>query len=119
MSNPKSKAGVRKSSAFLKAINLLCELSWIKTSKYYIPGETSEVEKLKTEAVEYGVILALRYAFEHTQSSQVKNLINFKVLQHLSISDIEYQIIVKKSFIIEPTSIKENRIEKELVLSSM
>jgi hypothetical protein len=76
-----------KPTIFEKCIYMLCELSWTTQNKYYIPGETNEVERMRGEAIEKGIIITLRFVYEHCIAKVIKDYIYKKVLQFITLAD--------------------------------
>lgn len=44
-------------------IKLLCMICTVKTNRFYIPGETNLVERLRKESFDKGIFAALTYVF--------------------------------------------------------
>ena len=61
-----------------ESVKLLCVIASVKTNRFYIPGETNLVEKLRKKSMESGVFALLSY-------------INFTIKE----SNPSYQVIRK------------------------
>jgi hypothetical protein len=45
-------------------VKLLCLISTVKTNRFYIPGETNMVERLRKESFDKGIFATLTYLFQ-------------------------------------------------------
>lgn len=46
-----------------ETIKLLCALSTVKTNRFYIPGETNIVERLRKDALDRGLFAVLTHIY--------------------------------------------------------
>ena len=56
-----------------ETVRLLCILCTVKTNRFYIPGETKLVERLRKEAFDKGIFATLTYLY-HNLDSRSENL---------------------------------------------
>mmetsp|Transcript_25682 Transcript_25682/g.24967 ORF Transcript_25682/g.24967 Transcript_25682/m.24967 type:complete len:90 (+) Transcript_25682:1023-1292(+) len=77
-----------------ETIKLLCVLSTVKTNKFYIPGETNMVEKLKKMAFDRGLVAVLTHIYRQLDVSgqfpDIKKSIKEKVLNMIELKDLYY-----------------------------
>ena len=50
-------------------IKVLCVLCTVKTNRFYIPGETNLVERLRKEAFDKGIFATLTFLYKNLGSS--------------------------------------------------
>ena len=83
-----------------------------KTNKFYIPGETNLVERLRRRAFDSGTFTLLTYLFKELKSSaehnakvkEVRDYIKEKVLNYAELSDLHYHIKLIKFIRDQPNS---------------
>lgn len=70
-----------------QTIKLLCTICTVKTNRFYIPGETNLVERLRKESFDKGIFAALTYIFQTLNKSgthgEIKQYVREKVLNLL------------------------------------
>lgn len=75
-------------------MKLLCMLGTVKTSRFYIPGETNMMERLRKEAFDKGLFATLTYIYKvlvRTGSyPETKSYIKAKVLNCIELNDLLY-----------------------------
>ena len=54
-----------------ETVRLLCILCTVKTNRFYIPGETKMVEKLRKDAFDKGIFAALTYLYHKLHSEEL------------------------------------------------
>ena len=81
---------------YINCVKLLCLLGTVKTTKYYIPGETNIAERLRKYAFDSGIFSILVHMHAELKTSspflELKNHIKTKVLNMLELSDLQYHI---------------------------
>ena len=67
-----------------ETVKLLCVLSTVKTNRFYIPGETNIVERLRKDSFDRGLFATLTHIFRILEQSgkcpEIKKCIKEKVL---------------------------------------
>jgi len=63
------EANPRTQAVKEESIKLLCILCTVKTNRFYIPGETNLVERLRKDAFDRGVFSALTYLYKCLEKS--------------------------------------------------
>ena len=75
-----------------ETVRLLCIICTVKTNRFYIPGETKMVERLRKEAFDKGVFATLTYLYKTFEANgkqqDIKNYIREKVLNLIELSDL-------------------------------
>ncbi len=81
-------------------VRLLCIVCTVKTNRFYIPGETKLVERLRKEAYDKGIFATLTFLYQTFQSQEnggvkgkftdIKNYIRDKVLNLIELNDLYY-----------------------------
>jgi hypothetical protein len=86
-----------------ETVKLLCLISTVKTNRFYIPGETKMVERLRKDAFDKGIYATLTYLFYNIPSnpklSDLKCYIKDKVLNLIELNDLYYHAIVIEQLI--------------------
>ena len=85
---------------YITTVKLLCLVVTAKTTKFYIPGETNLVERLRKRALDCGTYTLLTYIFkelkpsaEHNEKFQeVRSYIKEKVLNYADLSHLYYHV---------------------------
>lgn len=86
-------------------VKLLCTISTVKTNRFYIPGETNLVERLRKESFDKGIFATLTCLYQilnkQAQSSadsssykEIKQFLREKVLNLLELNDLVYHASV-------------------------
>lgn len=75
-----------------ETVKLLCVICTVKTNRFYIPGETKLVERLRKEAFDKGIFAALTFLYKNLKgrSEDLKKYIKEKVLNLIELSDLFY-----------------------------
>ena len=77
-----------------ETIKVLCVLCTVKTNRFYIPGETNLVERLRKEAFDKGIFATLTFLYKSLGSSdnaqRAKKYIREKVLNNVELNDLIY-----------------------------
>jgi hypothetical protein len=81
-------------------VRLLCIVCTVKTNRFYIPGETKLVERLRKDAYDKGIFATLTFLYQTFQSQEtsggrgkftdIKNYIRDKVLNLIELNDLFY-----------------------------
>lgn len=70
----------------------------VKTNKFYIPGETNLVERLRKESFDKGLFATLTFIYKELEKSgdfaEIKKYIKEKVLNLLELNDLVYHASV-------------------------
>lgn len=86
-----------------ETIKLLCILSTVKTSRFYIPGETNIVERLRKDAFDRGLYTTLTYIYKALDKrgshNEIKKYIKEKVLNLIELNDLVYHTNVIETYI--------------------
>lgn len=87
-----------------ETVKLICIICTVKTNRFYIPGETKMVERLRKEAFDKGIFAALTYLYHNissnnTQLIDIRNFIRDKVLNWIELNDLCYHVTVFESLI--------------------
>ena len=78
-----------------ESIKILCCLSTVKTNRFYIPGETNLVEKLRKRAMDTGIFAAISTIYynlkpQNPSCERMKKYIREKSLNMMELSDLQY-----------------------------
>lgn len=77
-----------------ETIKLLCVICTVKTNRFYIPGETNMVERLRKESYDKGIFACLTYLYSSLNSDNygknIKQYIREKVLNLIELKDLIY-----------------------------
>lgn len=76
-----------------ESIRILCWLSTVKTNRFYIPGETNLVEKLRKRAMDNGIFAAISTIYynlkpQNPSCERMKKYIREKSLNMMDLSDL-------------------------------
>ncbi len=75
-------------------VKLLCVLSTVKTNRFYIPGETNIVERLRKDAFDRGLFAALTWIYRKLETNgnfpDTCKYIKEKVLNLIELKDLFY-----------------------------
>jgi hypothetical protein len=75
-------------------VKLLCIVCTVKTNRFYIPGETNMVERLRKESFDKGLFAALTTIYQHLDKNgtfnDLKQYIREKVLNLIELGDLIY-----------------------------
>ena len=81
-----------------ETVKLLCIICTVKTNRFYIPGETKMVERLRKDAFDKGIFAILTYLYYNLPSnsklSDLKSFIKDKVLNLIELNDLYYHAMV-------------------------
>lgn len=79
-----------------ETVKLLCVICTVKTNRFYIPGETKLVERLRKEAFEKGIFSTITYLFQNLSNrfEDIKLHIKEKVLNLIELNDLYYHTFV-------------------------
>lgn len=84
-----------------ETVRLLCIVCTVKTNRFYIPGETKLVERLRKNAFDKGIFAVLTFIYKSISSettrnkfSDIKNYIRDKVLNLIELGDLVYHASV-------------------------
>ena len=81
-----------------ETVKLLCLLGTVKTNRFYIPGETNIVERLRKEAYDKGLFATLTYIYKELDKSgictEIKKYIREKLLNLVELNDLVYHAVV-------------------------
>ena len=81
-----------------ETVKLLCILSTVKTSRFYIPGETNMVERLRKDAFDRGLFAGLTHIYRVLEGNgnfpEMKKYIREKVLNLVELKDLQYHAAV-------------------------
>lgn len=96
----------------LNTAKLLCNLSTVKTTRYYIPGETNTAERLRKYAFDSGIFTLLNYLYNNLNKnkqpfSELRDYIKTKVLNLLELNDLHYHVSVLKAIKTMPHKVEE------------
>ena len=97
----------RDAQISLNTAKLLCNLSTVKTTRYYIPGETNTAERLRKYAFDCGIFTLLNYLYTNlTKDKQpfreLREYIKTKVLNLVELNDLHYHSTVLKAINTKP-----------------
>lgn len=87
-----------------ETVKLLCLLCTVKSNRFYIPGETKLVERLKKDAFDKGIFATLTFLYNKMHHSgdgessssvggkfnEIKKYIKEKVLNPIELADLVY-----------------------------
>lgn len=81
-----------------ETVKLLCIICTVKTNRFYIPGETKLVERLKKDAFDKGIFATLTFLYNKMASAgesvgrynEIKKYIKEKVLNPIELNDLVY-----------------------------
>jgi len=78
-----------------ETVKLLCIICTVKTNRFYIPGETKMVERLRKDAFDKGIFATLTYLYYNLPSNSnnltnLKTFIKDKVLNLIELNDLYY-----------------------------
>src|SRR5580704_502959 len=77
-----------------ETVKLLCILGTVKTNRFYIPGETNLVERLRKDAFDKGLFATLIYIFKQLDKSnqypEIRKYIKEKVFNLVELNDLMY-----------------------------
>lgn len=94
MISEEKEANPRTLAVKEETVKLLCILCTVKTNRFYIPGETNLVERLRKDAFDRGVFSTLTYLYKNLDKSgqfpSIKKMIKEKVLNVIELSDLMY-----------------------------
>ena len=85
-----------------ETVKLLCLICTVKTNRFYIPGETKLVERLRKEAFDKGIFATLTYLYHHLHGetlSEIRAYIKEKCLNLIELNDLIYHAIVIEQLI--------------------
>lgn len=86
-----------------ETVKLLCIICTVKTNRFYIPGETKMVERLRKDAFDRGIFATLTFLFYNLPSnsklSDLKSFIKDKVLNLIELNDLYYHANVIEQLI--------------------
>lgn len=76
-------------------------MSTVKTTRYYIPGETNTAERLRKYAFDCGIFTLLNYLYTNINKDkqpfkELRDHIKTKVLNLLELNDLHYHVSVLK-----------------------
>jgi hypothetical protein len=81
-----------------ETVKLLCIICTVKTNRFYIPGETKMVERLRKDAFDRGIFATLTFLFYNLPSNsrftELKAYIKDKVLNPIELNDLYYHASV-------------------------
>jgi hypothetical protein len=80
-----------------ETVKLLCLICTVKTNRFYIPGETKMVERLRKEAFDKGIFATLTYLYHHLHGealSEIRTHIKEKCLNLIELNDLFYHVTV-------------------------
>ena len=84
----------RTKSVKEETVKLLCMICTVKTSRFYIPGETNIVERLRKQSFDKGIFATLTFIYTSLEKSggfaDIKEYIKEKVLNLLELNDLIY-----------------------------
>lgn len=79
-------------------VKLLCTICTVKTNRFYIPGETNIVEKLRKDSFDKGIFATLTLIYKSLEKSgvfgEIKKYIKEKVLNMIELNDLLYHATV-------------------------
>lgn len=83
-----------------ETVRLLCIVCTVKTNRFYIPGETKLVERLRKDAYDKGIFATLTFLYQtfrgqengsgRSKFTDIKNYIGGKVLNLIELNDLVY-----------------------------
>ena len=77
-----------------ETVRLLCLICTVKTNRFYIPGETNLVERMRKEAFDKGIFATLTFLYKKLGTSnfatEIKKFIKDKVLNNVELNDLIY-----------------------------
>jgi hypothetical protein len=79
-----------------ETLRLLCTICTVKTNRFYIPGETNIVERLRKESFDKGIFAALTHIYQILNNKggekfrDIKQYIQEKVLNLIELNDLVY-----------------------------
>ena len=85
-----------------ETVKLLCIISTVKTNRFYIPGETKMVERLRKDAFDKGIYAILTYLYYNISQQRLADLktyIKDKVLNLIELNDLYYHATVIEQLI--------------------
>ena len=76
-------------------LKLLCAICTVKTNRFYIPGETNMVERLRKESFDKGIFATLTYIYKNLGKGNekvrdIRQYIQEKVLNLIDLNDLVY-----------------------------
>lgn len=77
-------------------ITYICQLCSAKINRYYIPGETVELDRLRKKAIERGILTVLTllmHSSNLTDNEPIKKLLKEKALNYLDLTDLNYHVL--------------------------
>ena len=86
-----------------ETVRLLCVICTVKTNRFYIPGETKFVERLRKNAFDKGIFATLTFIYQSLSKDEKKTVIRFeeikkyvkeKVLNMIELNDLFYHAFV-------------------------
>jgi hypothetical protein len=80
-----------------ETVRLLCIICTVKTNRFYIPGETKMVERLRKEAFDKGIFTTLTYLYHHLHGdsmSDIRVCIKERCLNLIELNDLVYHVLV-------------------------
>ena len=110
----------RRLELYITTVKLLCLVVTAKTTKFYIPGETNLVERLRKRAFDCGTYTLLTYIFKELKASaehnakfqEVRDYIREKVLNYAELGDLHYHVRLIKFMQERPVEETENSAAK-------
>jgi len=88
-----------------ETVRLLCVICTVKTNRFYIPGETKLVERLRKEAFDKGIFASLTFLYKALTAkgsdrfNNIKKYIKEKVLNLIELNDLFYHAQVIEQLI--------------------
>ena len=77
-----------------ETVKLLCLIATVKTNRFYIPGETNIVERLRKDAFDRGLFATLTHIYKELDKSgrcpDIKKYIREKLLNLIELNDLVY-----------------------------
>ena len=78
-----------------ETLKLLCVICTVKTNRFYIPGETNLVERLRKESFDKGIFATLTYIYKslskgNEKLKDIRQYIQEKVLNLIDLNDLVY-----------------------------
>ena len=105
---------------YITTVKLLCLVVTAKTTKFYIPGETNLVERLRKRAFDCGTYTLLTYIFRELKAAaehngkfqEVRDYIREKVLNYAELGDLHYHAKLIKFLQDRPADDNDNSAVK-------
>jgi hypothetical protein len=81
------------SNISIASIKVLATVCTVRTTRFYIPGETSIAERIRKKSFDTGVFTLLRHIYHKLSNKQfddIKSYIKDKVLDIVELADLQY-----------------------------